>query len=63
MILWMVGLLGMLLNFMLAISSRFFPRLLRRPCDMQRPFPNNSLAASYGPLVCVATFVSGHCCL
>ena len=62
MILWMVGLLGMLLNIMLAVSSQRFPKVLRRPRNLQRPFPNHSVAVSNCPLVLVATCVSSHCC-
>ena len=62
MITWMVGHIGLPLNVMLAVSSQLLPKMLRRPRNLQRPFPNNSVAVSNGPLVLVATCVSSHCC-
>ena len=60
---WMVGRLGLLVNIMFAVCSQSFPRLPRRPCNLQRSFPNSSFAVSNGPVVRFATFASGHCCL
>ena len=62
MISWMVGHFGLLLNIMLTVSSQLLPKMLRRPRNLQRPFPNNSVAVSNGPSVLVATCVSSRCC-
>ena len=62
MIPWMVGHFGLLLNIMLTVTSQLLPKMLRRPRNLQRPFPNNSVAVSNGPLVLVATCVSNNCC-
>ena len=63
MIVWMVGRLGLVVNIMFAVCSQSFPRLSRRPCNLQRSFPNSTFAVSNGPVVRFATFASGHCCL
>ena len=62
MISWMVGHVGLLLNIMLAVSSQLFPKLLKRPRNLQRPFPNHSLAMSDHPLVLDATRANSHFC-